>query len=103
MSKIKQEFTYCRKHDLADDSSRCNDCKVTMGIKDYIYEINKDKIVFETADDLDNYVTACIAEFVRDNMFELNNHPMDYQDHYDHIVDTYQAWQKQQYNQANRS
>ena len=33
-----------------------------------------------------------IAEFVRNNMAELNQHPMDYQDHYEYILGVYQRW-----------
>ena len=42
--------------------------------------------------ELVDYVANCVAQFCRDNMFELNNHPMDYQDHYDYIYELYKKY-----------
>lgn len=42
-----------------------------------------------TWDELHEYVYDQVANFVRDNMFELNKHPMDYGDHYDYVVRLY--------------
>lgn len=48
------------------------------------------KIEFENWDELQEFVSNQIAEFVRDNMFELNDHPMDYDSHYQYIIDVYE-------------
>lgn len=52
------------------------------------------KIQF-TQQELDEYISSMVAEFVRDNMFELNKHPMDYQEHYDYIKELYIKWLKE--------
>lgn len=54
-----------------------------------------ESVTFDSYEDLYDYVASEIAQFVRDNMFELNNHPMDYQDHYDYIVKVYARWAKE--------
>lgn len=48
------------------------------------------KIEFENWDELQAFVSNQIAQFVRDNMHELNNAPTDYNDHYQYIIDTYE-------------
>lgn len=45
--------------------------------------------------ELQEYAANEIAEFVRDNMFELNKHPMDYQEHYEYIKELYIKWLKE--------
>lgn len=39
--------------------------------------------------ELHEYTADQVASFVRDNMFELEKHPMDYQDHYEYIRTLY--------------
>ncbi len=46
------------------------------------------KIQF-TQDELQEYISHEVADFVRDSMFELEHHPMDYQDHYEYIRELY--------------
>ena len=48
--------------------------------------MNKQEVTFKSFDELYDYIGQYVADFVRDNMFELNDHPMDYQDHYDYII-----------------
>lgn len=38
-----------------------------------------------------------VAEFVRDNMDKLMEHPMDYQDHYDFIYSLFIDWHYEQF------
>jgi len=47
--------------------------------------------------ELQNYIQTEIAYFCRDNMFELNKHPMDYDDHFDYIIQVYQEWQEKRF------
>jgi len=42
-----------------------------------------------TVKELQDYISVEIAYFCRDNMFELNDAPMDYDDHFDYIVNLY--------------
>lgn len=49
-------------------------------------------IQFASAEQLQYYIASIIADFVRDNMFELNKHPMDYEDHYEYIIKLYTAY-----------
>ncbi len=51
---------------------------------------------FDSWDKLQDYTASQVAQFVRDNMFELNKHPMDYQDHYDYIIKLYEKWLEEQ-------
>lgn len=51
---------------------------------------------FYSWDDLEFHTACQVAGFVRDNMFELNKHPMDYQDHFDYIIKLYEKWLKEQ-------
>ena len=56
---------------------------------------SKQKLTELTAIQLQDYCANEIAEFVRDNMGELENHPMDYQEHFDYIKDLYIKWLKE--------
>ncbi len=49
-----------------------------------------------TRKELENYMATEIAYFCRDKMFELNDHPMDYDDHFDYIIALYKKWLKEQ-------
>lgn len=51
-----------------------------------------DPVTFDSWADLEEYIANTVAEFVRDNMFELNDHPMDYQDHFEFIKQLYMKW-----------
>lgn len=54
-------------------------------------------IQFDDADDLQGYIATEVAMFVRDNMFELEKHPMDYQDHFDFIYELFIEWEKHRF------
>lgn len=56
---------------------------------------SKQELMELTAIQLQDYCANEIAEFVRDNMSELNDHPMDYQEHFDYIKDIYIKWLKE--------
>lgn len=57
---------------------------------------NPEQITLDSWDDLNTYVANQVAEFVRDNMFELKDHPMDYQDHFTYIIKVYAKWLDEQ-------
>jgi len=49
-------------------------------------------ITFRDFEELNAYIGNMVAEFARDNMFELDKHPMDYQEHHDYIVELFNKW-----------
>lgn len=48
-----------------------------------------------TYEELQTYMSVEIAYFCRDNMFRLEDHPMDYDDHFDYIVKIYNEYVKE--------
>ena len=48
-----------------------------------------------TWEELHEYVADQVSNFCRDNMFELNDHPMDYGDHKDYIEQLYKDYVNQ--------
>lgn len=58
--------------------------------------MNSKQVVFEDADLMQEYVANEIAEFVRDNMPGLLEHPFDYDDHFEYIKQLYFNWLKRE-------
>lgn len=56
---------------------------------------SKQELMELTAIQLQEYCANEIAEFVRDNMAELEKHPMDYQNHFEYIKELYIKWLKE--------
>jgi len=54
-----------------------------------------DKGINMTWQELHVYVAEQVANFCRDNMMELNSHPMDYQDHHEYIEKLYRDYVNQ--------
>lgn len=82
--KLDDDYESLRLHKLdpLDLSDKFDDINSTED-----REVNSEPPVSKCANE--------IAEFVRDNMGELENHPMDYQEHFDYIKDLYIKWLKE--------
>ena len=56
------------------------------------------QIIFESADILQEYISDEIADFVRDCEFEISQHPMDYEAHFNYIKGLYFKYLERQNN-----
>lgn len=50
------------------------------------------EIVFEDIDKLQEYLSAIVADFCRDEEFAINDHPIDYDSHWWYIRELYMEW-----------
>lgn len=62
--------------------------KMKIPITDYY----TNAVIFRNPEQLQEYIAMEMAEFIRDNMAELNKHPTDYDDHYSYIIDLYNRY-----------
>lgn len=51
-----------------------------------------DKITFDNVEELQEYVSGIVASFVRDYEHNIEEHPIDYDDHWWFIKELYMVW-----------